>query len=340
MSRQAIDGLPMPAAYFRLILRRFGRTPALVAEILEGTGIDLESAGRADIIRVEQQLQQVQNLSRAVGPGWALEAGQWFGTAAHGDQAAATASAPDLSTALHLIERFAYLRAPYFQIFSTASPPKFDIHITPRMPIEREVWAPLVEALMLSIQAVIESALGGPMDGAEFHFDFDAPDYSAIYANTFHAPVTFDCQHVGISIPASWLPLPCPFSDPKVHQRAIDRLEVAERNLQGPKFIVAQIEETLHNSEGVPPSVQSIATQLHISRRTLVRRLEEHGTSIRSLTERHQRRRSIELLADLNLDISEVADKLGYSEPSNFSRAFRRWFGESPQEYRDVHLKA
>jgi AraC-like DNA-binding protein len=339
MSERAIDALPMPAAYFRLILRRFGHTPALVAQILEGTGIDretAESSGPGDVIRVEQQLQQVRNLSLAVGPAWALEAGQRFGTAAHGDQAAAIASAPDLGAALHLVERFAYLRAPYFQVVSNASPSAFDLYITPRMQIDPEVWAPLVEALMLSIQAVVESALGAPMETAKFQFDFDPPEYAARYRDAFHAAVEFGCAHVGVSVPTSWLPLPCPFADPKTHRRAIDRLELAKRRLQGPEFIVAQVEEILHDSEGAAPSVQSIAAQLHVSRRTLIRRLEQHGTSVRSLTERRQRRCSIDLLADTSLDVSEIADRLGYSEPSNFSRAFRRWFGKSPQEYRDA----
>jgi AraC-like DNA-binding protein len=147
---------------------------------------------------------------------------------------------------------------------------------------------------------------------------------------------TLTRPYVGVSVPTSWLPLPCPFADPKIHRRAVDRLELAKRNLQGPEFFVAQVEEILHDSEGAAPSVQSIATQLHVSRRTLVRRLEQHGTSVRSLTERHQRRCSIDLLADASLDVSEIADRLGYSEPSNFSRAFRRWFGKSPQEYRDA----
>jgi AraC-like DNA-binding protein len=204
------------------------------------------------------------------------------------------------------------------------------------MQINPEVWAPLVEALMLSIQAVVESALGAPMEMAEFQFDFDPPDYAARYRDAFHAPVVFKRPHVGVSIPPAWLPLPCPFADPNIHRRAIDRLELAKRSLQGPEFIVALVEEILHASEGAPPSAQSIATQLHISRRTLVRRLEQHGTSVRNLTERHQRRCSIELLADASLDVNEIADRLGYSEPSNFSRAFRRWFGKSPQQYRDA----
>jgi AraC-like DNA-binding protein len=328
----------MPAAYFRLVLRHFGRTPELAAQIVEGTGIDAESAGSSDpgdVIRLEQLLRQVRNVLRVVGPDWAIAIGPRLGAAAHGDLAAATASAPDLGAALSLIERFAYVRAPYFELTSASSRSFFELRVQMRIEMEPEVWVPLLETLLLSIQAVVESALGEPMEQARFEMDFDPPAYSDRYADVFHAPVVFGSRHTCVRIPSSWIALKCPFADSSIHRRAVDRLEVAARNLQGPEFIVSQVERILGDSAGIMPNVSSIATQLRLSRRTLVRRLEHEGTSFRSVLEAHRRRRSLELLADPSLDVSEIADRLGYSEPSNFSRAFRRWFDKSPREYRD-----
>ena len=74
---------------------------------------------------------------------------------------------------------------------------------------------------------------------------------------------------------------------------------------------------------------------MNLSRRTLVRRLGRCGSSFRELVDDHRRRRAGELLADPNLTVMEVAYRLGYTEPANFGRACRRWFGSGPRAYRD-----
>ncbi len=73
------------------------------------------------------------------------------------------------------------------------------------------------------------------------------------------------------------------------------------------------------------------ASGLGISARTLQRRLRENGTSFSAVLEELRRELSGELLADKKLAVSDVALLLGYSEPSAFQRAFRRWRGVSPR---------
>jgi len=337
MAGRAIEALPMPAAYFRLVLRRFGTTPERARRILEGTGIepqDAMAAGPDDVIELGQQLRQARNLSELVAPGWGLELGRSLEGAAHGLLGVAAASAPDLAQALAVIERFAYVRAPYFRL-STDVDRRFRLRIEPQLRVEPEIWSALLEALLLSIQALVESALGRSMDEGGFHVDYAAPPYADRYAELLHAPVRFGEPTAGVSIPTAWLPLPCPFSDAALHRGAVERLESAERGLQGPEFIVAQVERILEGSGERAPGVDEVVAQLRLSRRTLVRRLEQCGTSFRELADGYRRRRATELLADPTLTVTEVAYRLGYNEPANFGRAFRRWFGTSPRRYRE-----
>jgi len=70
-----------------------------------------------------------------------------------------------------------------------------------------------------------------------------------------------------------------------------------------------------------------VAKQLHLSRRTLVRRLGRCGASFRELVDGHRERRARELLSDPNPGLTEVGYRLGYTEPANFGRSCRRWFG-------------
>jgi len=80
--------------------------------------------------------------------------------------------------------------------------------------------------------------------------------------------------------------------------------------------------------------IDRIAHRLHTSQRTLQRRLREAGTSCQKLIEQARREQVLQLLHDRRLSLAEIAFMSGYSEMSTFYRAFRRWTGQSPGEYR------
>jgi AraC-like DNA-binding protein len=78
-----------------------------------------------------------------------------------------------------------------------------------------------------------------------------------------------------------------------------------------------------------PIALDEAATRLRMSTRTLQRRLREQGTTLHDLHDEVRRERAVVLL-DREVSIPEVSFRLGYSEPSAFHRAFRRWTGTSP----------
>jgi AraC-like DNA-binding protein len=78
----------------------------------------------------------------------------------------------------------------------------------------------------------------------------------------------------------------------------------------------------------------SIADVLHMSLRTLQRRLSDEGTSYKGLLDETRRELASHYMAESHRSINEITYLLGFSEPSNFSRAFRRWTGKSPSAYR------
>jgi len=71
-----------------------------------------------------------------------------------------------------------------------------------------------------------------------------------------------------------------------------------------------------------------------MSERTLQRRLASEGSTFNGLLEEARRTIAISYLADRKLAAYEVSFLLGYAEPSTFFRAFKRWTGKTPQEYR------
>ncbi|MEQ1672653.1 MAG: AraC family transcriptional regulator ligand-binding domain-containing protein, partial [Hyphomicrobium sp.] len=83
------------------------------------------------------------------------------------------------------------------------------------------------------------------------------------------------------------------------------------------------------------PRVDWVAAKLDISSRSLQRLLEQQGTSFRRLKEDVLLRRAKSLLGDRGASITEIAFDLGYRDLAHFTRAFRRWTGRSPTEWRE-----
>lgn len=81
-------------------------------------------------------------------------------------------------------------------------------------------------------------------------------------------------------------------------------------------------------------SQESVADGLHMSLRSLQRRLKNERTSYKQLLDETRRELAAHYMAESHVSINEITYLLGFSEPSNFSRAFRRWTGKSPSAYR------
>jgi len=81
-------------------------------------------------------------------------------------------------------------------------------------------------------------------------------------------------------------------------------------------------------------SQQEVANNLHMSLRTLQRKLAEEDTSYKEILKETRRELANQYLRQGYLSVSEVTYLLGFSEPSNFARAFKRWTGHTPSEFR------
>lgn len=82
------------------------------------------------------------------------------------------------------------------------------------------------------------------------------------------------------------------------------------------------------------PSQEAIAASLHLSLRSLQRRLQDENTSFTAVLNETQQQLALEYVRGSNRSIGEITYLLGYSEPGSFTRAFRRWTGKSPLQFR------
>lgn len=98
--------------------------------------------------------------------------------------------------------------------------------------------------------------------------------------------------------------------------------------------LLERVRATLINEKGRYPDLPTVAKQLYMSDRTLKRRLQKHSISFQQLLDEARKRDSIRMLEDPTLNLEEIASRLGYSASANFSRAFRKWTGTTPGEFR------
>ncbi len=90
----------------------------------------------------------------------------------------------------------------------------------------------------------------------------------------------------------------------------------------------------LHQARDGMPSLQQVADLLHLSPRSLSRRLARENTSWQAIKDRLRRRLAEHLLATTDLPVGRIGERVGYKEPGDFTRAFRHWTGLTPSAYR------
>ena len=335
MVSRSFESLPMPMAYFWLLLREFGGAPGAEVALLAGTGVAPGAAADpAAEGTLGQTLALIRNLAARLPPGWALSGGSGFHASTHGPLGFAAVSAPTLGAALDVIERFGWVRAPYYRASSEQRERTYHLTVEERVPLDEIERIPLLEALWLSLQAMVEAVRGRPVREARFDFAYRAPAHAERYRDHFHGEVRFERPETRVSLPAAWLALPSPMADAAAFANATAKLEAQARRIEGEDFLLARLEQLLEAAGDAGIPLASAAAQLRLSRRTLNRRLAESGTSYRERLEAHLQGRARVLLADPSLGIGEVAFRLGYEDPSNFGRACRRWFGRSPAALR------
>ncbi|MEQ4585352.1 MAG: AraC family transcriptional regulator ligand-binding domain-containing protein, partial [Pantoea agglomerans] len=172
----------------------------------------------------------------------------------------------------------------------------------------------------------------------EVHFEHPRPGQWHDHCKVFDAPVWFDQPFNSLVIPKRDLQRAMPESDPillMVMQDAIRRLNRVTSQQSMIEQARSQVNLSLMQGE---PVLEEVADKLGLSSWSLQRRLREEGSSFTALVDQVRCEMATYYLQQKQLPISEMALLLGYSEVSAFSRAFRRWFGISPRQWRQEGL--
>jgi AraC-like DNA-binding protein len=175
--------------------------------------------------------------------------------------------------------------------------------------------------------------LGRPFRPLRLDLRIPRPENPAPYEAFADAPITFGAPRNAIVTPAAVLEQSLPQADRHTMQvcERECRLLLARRADSG---FAARVGELLMQWPDGIPDMGVAAAALHVSTRTLRRRLAVEGTSYRRLVDGARHARAVEMLSTFGLGVDQIAVRLGYADAAAFIRAFRRWTGATPGAYR------
>jgi len=161
------------------------------------------------------------------------------------------------------------------------------------------------------------------------------PAHSSAYTELFRAPVSFEADADRLCFADPEWHAPTESADEALAHLLEDHARIlAQRMPKGASGFRAEVQQAISAALPEGRSAAAVARALHISVRTLQRRLVDTGTTFRELSEAVTAQLAAEYLTDPSVSISEVAFLLGFSDQSSFHRAFRRWTGKSPGRWR------
>lgn len=187
----------------------------------------------------------------------------------------------------------------------------------------------------IGLTVAMSRALGaGRAEPREARFAHAAPDHGDAYEQILQLPVRFDAGEDGVAFPISSLDQANPSADAALRELleryAADQLARILAHAPLSQRIRARVLSALPSGE---LGADAVAAELGMSSRTLRRRLKEEGTSYQEILDEVRAELARRYLLREQRSSEEVAYRLGFSDPSAFAKAFRRWTGRTPADF-------
>ena len=191
------------------------------------------------------------------------------------------------------------------------------------------------EATFVMFAGVLREVTGKSIHPLSVHFRHHS-ESDRDFEDFFQCPVVFGEAEYSIRFNTEDIDIPTIKADQHIHQYLVERMDEEKQGIQAStdRFlsdIQTLIEEALPS--GIP-GVSQVAEYLGLSERTLKRRLSDKGLTFRDFVQQIQQDTSRKLIVESDQSMAEIAFQTGFSEQSAFNRAFKRWTGQSPVDYR------
>ncbi len=192
------------------------------------------------------------------------------------------------------------------------------------------------EELFASSTMIARELVGPELRPLRVELSYPRPDYADDYTALFQCELEFDAPRNRMLLDTRWLGQPLPGYNPLTAKQAL-ALCAQQRTPDGGEphqEIVAAVERLLRSQLPQQPKLHDVARTLNLSERSLRRKLAESGRIFREIHDRVRAERALQLLQSGTLSVAEIGMEVGFNDPREFRRAFKRWTGMPPQSAR------
>lgn len=325
----------IPISYARQLVDLCARWHVAPAELLADTAL-----ARLDLSSTEVRLTPLEFnilVARALRLTGEPALGYHFGLqtklSAHGFLGYAVMTSATLGEALQLTEKFFTTRSGSLRLGFFIKDELAVVQIDSTVDI-RPPFAFPYESLLIGLCHAGAYITGGNSLGAEIWINFPEPAYYAACAHLLPCPLRYGKPVNQLRFPAKLLAQPLLLADAAASQMASEQCE-RELAALSRQPLVSRVRALLSEDLAAMPDLDTVAGRCCMSARSLKRRLAELGVSFSELATAIRRDEALLLLAEGRLSIEQIAERLGYRDPANFTRAFKAWTRTTPRQYRE-----
>lgn len=328
------------SSYARILFRHLRLSEENSAAYFEGTNVSYEALMTLDgTIALDEMAQIYRNAQVISGfDDLGLTVGAQLQLSTHGPLGVAASSAEDLRAALTLFAKYSKTRAEFFDVTTHPHPEGLAVRFSETFDLN-DLRPFILETALIGLFASITSFVGVGQFKGEVKFSYTKPSYWKKYQNYFGETVVFDQTTTEIIVSDTLLSMPSPVADPLMHQEALAICERQLKAMQGGEVTAPvlstqeRVTRLMVENPGRIWTLNEVAAQLHISPRTLIRKLESQGSKFQKLRDQVSKKQAANYLTDDSLSVESVGHLMGFSDVSSFRRSFKRWFGQTPSQY-------
>jgi AraC-like DNA-binding protein len=190
------------------------------------------------------------------------------------------------------------------------------------------------EFAMTALLSMLQLFAGARAQPTKVSFAYDAPAHVAEYERIFGGAARFGQPFTELEFPRAWLECKQLYQRPELYALLKGEAERTLGRLERDAGLTERIEAILAKHSPQQVSMESVARELDMSARSLRRRLMAEGMSYSELSDHSRMLAAKRMLERPNASIQEIAYAMGFASPAAFHRAFRRWTGMTPKQYR------
>jgi AraC-like DNA-binding protein len=319
---------------------------AIFLDLMEERGVD-----RSDVLRgAHLNISALQDLDQFItfsqyrtilqngahlseDPLLGLHFGQRLNITGHGELGIAAFSCKNYYELLRLSSRYLRIIAPFTRMELVETEERVELRQEFTVPVG-DMGAYLVDIAFGIYSSIVETVFHTPPASLQFYSKYVSPVHADLYASELPYDIVWNHAWNGSSISRKLAFQKLAMANPTTVRHYEERLtDLMNRTHKKSETILPKIRKIIGAEPGVIPALEDMADQMHISPRTLNRRFQDIGTTYKEVVAEVRKDLSLDYLRSGQFSIEEISDLLGYSNPSNFGKAFKAWTGFSPSQY-------